>query len=70
MKTPAIAQLLATVEAYNTAHELSLRSIPALGEDGKPLPNPLLINLYDAATAAAAQLRQAIAAPTLRPPPK
>ena len=53
MKSPTIAQLLQTIDAYNKAHELDLRHPP--GE--KRGPNPLLENLYFAAENAAIALR-------------
>ena len=53
MKPPTIAQLLQTIEAYNKAHELDLRH----GVNAAPVKNPLLENLYFAASDAAEALR-------------
>jgi len=53
MKTPTVAQLLQTIEAYNKAHELDLKH----PENERVAANPLLENLYQAASSAAAALK-------------
>ena len=58
-KPPTIQQLVDLVKEYNTARELELRTAPLAGFP-KDYQNPLMEALYDAATAAAAQLAAAV----------
>ncbi len=51
-KPATVTELLATVDAFNKAHELDLRDVRSRGK-----ANPFLENLYEAATNAAKSLQ-------------
>ena len=51
------AENIAILKTWQEIQEFSLKH-PALGEDGKPLPNPLVDELYIAGTHAAKALQK------------
>jgi hypothetical protein len=55
-----VAENLEILKAWQEIQEFSLKH-PALDKDGKPLPNPLIDELYIAGTHAAKALQQPVA---------